>query len=186
MTDIFTRATVETKRLRLEPYALAHASALNAINNEPQIMEFLSDGNSETIADTQAKIANVRHRWETLGFGWWAIIDPRSEKMIGAVCLKHVDNVEGAELEIGWRLTASANGHGYATEAGIAATDYAFDVIGVDHVIAVADERNIASHRVMERIGMQFRSHETHYGALCKTYVLNKSQHRKRDRSSFP
>lgn len=62
MTDIFARATIETERLRLEPYAQAHASALNAINNEPQVMEFLSDGVPETIADTQAKIATVRAR----------------------------------------------------------------------------------------------------------------------------
>lgn len=178
MTDIFARATIETERLRLEPYAQAHASALNAINNEPQVMEFLSDGVPETIADTQAKIATVRARWESFGFSWWAIIEPKSEFMIGAACLQHVDNKAGAELEIGWRLTASANGHGYATEAGLAAADYAFNVIGVEHVVAVADQGNIASHRVMERIGMRFRGVETHYDALCKTYVLHRSDRR--------
>jgi len=181
MTDIFARATIKTKRLRLEPYAPAHAQALHAINNEPQVMEFLSDGVPETIADTQAKITAVQNRWETFGFGWWAIIEPKSELVIGAACLQHVDNVEGAELEIGWRLTASASGRGYATEAGLAAANYAFDVIGINHVVAVADQGNIASHRVMERIGMLFRGVETHYDVLCKTYVLHRSDHREQN-----
>ncbi len=177
MSDIFTTAIITTPRLRLEPFAPLHAPALNAINNEPQVMEFLSDGTPETMEKTHANIARVRERWEQLGYSWWAIINPTSETVIGAACAQNVANEDDAEIEIGWRLATSANGHGYATEAGKAVATYAFETIGVDHVVSVAHPKNIASHKVMQRVGMTYRGIETHYNESCTTYVLHKSDH---------
>ena len=164
---------ITTDRLRLEPFAPGHATALNAINNEPQVMEFLTFGQPQPIAETRTAIARVQDRWVRLGYGWWAVILRETDTIIGAACLQHVANVDSAELEIGWRLTTSATGHGYATEAGKAAANYAFDTVGADHVIAVANPANVASHRVMERIGMTLRGIETHYDEPCTTYVLH-------------
>ncbi|KQI72232.1 guanosine monophosphate synthetase [Loktanella sp. 5RATIMAR09] len=175
MSDIFHTATILTERLRMEPFAIGHAPALNAINNEPQVMEFLTFGKPETPDETLTKIHLVRERWETLNFGWWALIRRDTEDIIGAACLQHVANDPDAPLEIGWRLTETATGSGYATEAGKAAATYGFETIGLDQIIAVAHQKNIASHRVMERIGMRFRGVETHYNEPCKTYVLEKS-----------
>jgi RimJ/RimL family protein N-acetyltransferase len=175
MPNIFETATILTERLRMEPFGVAHAPALNAINNEPQVMEFLTFGKPETQDETLTKIRLVRKRWEALHFGWWALIRHDTEDIIGAACLQHVANDPEAPLEIGWRLTGSATGNGYATEAGKAAASYAFDTIRLDQVIAVAHQNNLASHRVMERIGMRFRGIETHYNEPCKTYVLSKS-----------
>ncbi|MDB4111532.1 GNAT family N-acetyltransferase [Yoonia sp.] len=174
MTDIFKTAIITTQRLRLEPFAIHHAPYLNAINNEPQVMEFLTHGRPEPIEKTHATIARVRERWERLGYSWWAIIVRDTDSVIGAACVQNVANKAGAELEIGWRLATASTGHGYATEAGKAASDYAFDVISAAKVIAVADPKNIASHRVMERVGMTFRGIETHYDESCTTYVMQK------------
>lgn len=174
MSTIFEEATIETERLRLAPFSQDHLTALNAINNEPKVMEFLSYGRPETIAGTMTKIDSVRERWTRLGFSWWTIIAKSTDRIIGAACLQHVANQPQAELEIGWRLATTAHGYGYATEAGKAAADYAFDVIGIGHVISVADPKNLASHKVMERVGMQFRGIETHYDEPCTTYVLHR------------
>jgi RimJ/RimL family protein N-acetyltransferase len=175
MSDIFTNAVITTERLRLEPFAIAHAQYLNRINNEPQVMQFLTDGTPEAITKTRAAITRVRERWTRLGYGWWAIRLGATDEVIGAACAQNVANEDGAEIEIGWRLATSATGHGFATEAGIAAATYSFDVIGVDHVVAVADPRNTASHNVMKRIGMTYRGLETHYDEICTTYALHKS-----------
>lgn len=178
MVDIFTTAIITTVRLRLEPFAPAHAPALNAINNEAQVREFLSDGTIETMEKTLADVSRVRARWERLGYGWWAIIDLKTDDVIGAACAQNVANEVNAEIEIGWRLSTSVTGHGYATEAGQAVADYAFDVIGVDHVVSVAHPKNVASHRVMQRVGMTFRGIEIHYGEPCTTYALHKTDQR--------
>jgi len=57
-------------------------------------------------------------------------------------------------VEIGWRLTRSAWGNGYATEAARAVLAFAFDELRLDEVISFTSTTNVASQRVMERIGM--------------------------------
>jgi RimJ/RimL family protein N-acetyltransferase len=168
-------SVITTDRLRLEPFAPNHATALNAINNEPEVMEFLTLGQPQPLSKTQLAIAKVQERWARLGYGWWAVILRGTETVIGAACLQHVANVDSAELEIGWRLSTAATGHGYATEAGRAAAEFAFDVVGASHVIAVAHPDNTNSHRVMERIGMQLRGTEIHYDETCTTYLLTRN-----------
>jgi RimJ/RimL family protein N-acetyltransferase len=163
---------IETPRLRLVPFAQAHAPALNAINNEPSVMEFLSNGTPETLQETIAAITRVLVRWQRLGYGWWAVFDRLTNDIIGAACVQNTANTDNAPLEIGWRLTNNSRGKGFATEAGQAAIDFAFGNLGADHVVSVADPRNIASHKVMIRLGMTYRGIETHYDVPCTTYVL--------------
>ena len=174
MTDLPPHATVHTDRLRLEPWAPEHAVALNAMNNEPEVMEFLSDGTPETLEQTQAAVGRVRDRWERLGHSWWAIFEKSTDTLVGAACVQNVSHIEGAELEIGWRLSTKATGKGYATEAGLAAARYAFEVMGVDHVIAAINPNNNNSQRVAERVGMTFRGRERQYDQETTTYVLYK------------
>ena len=175
MSDLPAHTTVLTERLCLEPFAVDHAPALNAMNREERVMEFLLPGPPPTMDETRDSITRVRAAWQTLGYSWWTITLRATGQIAGAACLQNVARIPGAELEIGWRLAAAHTGQGYATEAGLAAARYAFDVVGADHVIAVADQRNINSHRVMERIGMTYRGIERHYDADCTTYVLHKS-----------
>ncbi|MEM8537864.1 MAG: GNAT family N-acetyltransferase [Pseudomonadota bacterium] len=175
MTDIFTRATLTTQRLLLTPFATAHAADLNAIDNEPEVMQFLSKGTPKTLDETRERIDSVRKRWENHGYSWWTVSLRSTGHIIGAACAQHTANIPTAEIEIGWRLATAATGHGYATEAGLAAARYIFQNTNASHVIAVAHPDNINSHRVMQRIGMTYRGIETHYNEPCTTYVLHRS-----------
>jgi RimJ/RimL family protein N-acetyltransferase len=58
--------------------------------------------------------------------------------------------------EIGWMLTRSAWGHGYATEAGAAVRDEAFVSLELESIVAVHHPANPASGRIMEKLGMEF------------------------------
>ena len=55
--------------------------------------------------------------------------------------------------EIGWSFHPDAWGRGYATEAGAAAIDWAFDNLGWDDVIHCIHPENRASQRLAERFG---------------------------------
>jgi RimJ/RimL family protein N-acetyltransferase len=54
-------------------------------------------------------------------------------------------------------VAVAARGRGLATEAAGAAIAYAFDVLGVDEVVAYTSPGNAASLRVMEKLGMTVR-----------------------------
>ena len=59
-----------------------------------------------------------------------------------------------AETLLAWRLARAHWGKGYAHEAAAAAVAYAFDVIGLDELVAFTVPANARSRRVMERLGM--------------------------------
>jgi RimJ/RimL family protein N-acetyltransferase len=54
---------------------------------------------------------------------------------------------------LGYCFTEASWGHGYATEAARALLRWAFDTLDLNRVQAEADTRNIASARVLEKLG---------------------------------
>jgi RimJ/RimL family protein N-acetyltransferase len=89
------------------------------------------------------------------GFGFWAVEVRASGEFIGFTGLDTLDEeMPFTGIELGWRLARPACGHGYATEAALAALQYGFDVIGLPEIMAVTVAVNLRSRAVMERIGM--------------------------------
>ena len=73
-------------------------------------------------------------------------------KFFGQSC----EDVSPDEVEIGWMLSPSARGKGYATEAGAAIRNEAFERLGLESIVAVHHPANAASRRVVERLGTAF------------------------------
>jgi RimJ/RimL family protein N-acetyltransferase len=65
------------------------------------------------------------------------------------------DGAEGVQAELGWCLDPDYSGHGYATEAVTALVDLCFGTLELRRLIANCFADNVASWRLMERIGMR-------------------------------
>lgn len=65
----------------------------------------------------------------------------------------------GTQAELGWVLDPAATGHGYATEAVRALIGYCFEQLGLRRVVANCFLDNVASWRLMERVGMRRELH---------------------------
>lgn len=76
-----------------------------------------------------------------------------TKKLIGILTKYHV---EGKEVEIGYGIGSSYWNHGYVTEAVKAFINYLFDVEGFAVVTASFFVNNLASKRVMEKVGMTY------------------------------
>jgi len=59
-------------------------------------------------------------------------------------------------VDIGWRFKRSAWGKGYATEAAGACLEVAYSKFGLEEVLAFTTDTNVASQKVMKKIGMQY------------------------------
>ncbi|MEP2784276.1 MAG: GNAT family N-acetyltransferase [Pseudoruegeria sp.] len=164
----------ESNRLRLEPHSVQHLADLNRMNNTPEIMQFLGGDIPEPLERTEESINKIQRRWAKYGFGWWVLIEKTSDRVVGAACLQHLAHLESNPLEVGWRLFPEFQGMGYATEAGQAAIDYAFGPVGIDYLTAVTHPQNIASQKVMQRLGMTNIGEQIHYDEVCATYELHK------------
>ncbi|WP_039016900.1 GNAT family N-acetyltransferase [Halocynthiibacter namhaensis] len=175
MGDIRSGNIIHTQRLRLVPFSTEHQDALYEMDSDPDVMRYLGDGSVKTPEETAAGIERVQKRWRKLGYGWWAVFECETNEIIGAACLQNLANQDEAPLEIGWRLKPSAQGKGFATEAGFAAIRFAFEEIGTDYLVAVANPQNYASQQVMERLGMRCIGVEEHYAEPCVVYELHKA-----------
>jgi len=106
-------------------------------------------------------LAFADQHWERHRFGPWTALLKETGEAVAAVDLhfagEGIAGVEADEIEVGWVVAVDARGRGLATEVGSAAIAYAFDVLGVDEVVAYTSPDNAASLRVMEKLGMTVR-----------------------------
>lgn len=142
---------LETARLILRPWSLDDLDATVAMDSDPAVMRFI-----HPVEDPEEHRAWARQRL-TAGFGpglgFWSVFakdDPA--RFLGFMILKRLP---GHELvEIGWRLVRDAWGKGFASEAALALRDHGFGSLGLPQIVAVAHPDNLASHRVMAKIGL--------------------------------
>lgn len=100
------------------------------------------------------------------------------------------DQAAGQQAEIGWVLDPSIHGRGFGTEFAAALLDLAFDGLGVRRVEASCFADNLASRRVMEKIGLRlegtFREDSLHRSGRWldgMTYALLASEYGARQSS---
>ncbi len=100
------------------------------------------------------RMASQIGHWVLLGFGYWAVEEKETGDFAGCVGLWR--SPEWPELELGYWLVPAAWGKGYATEAGAAARDFAWEVVHAESLVSYIAPENEASKRVAERLGARF------------------------------
>lgn len=164
-----------TQRLRLEPMADAHFDGLLAMNSLPEVMRYIS-GKPDTAADTLAAIERVKARWAAHGFSWWSMFELASGKLVGACGVMYLGGAPANPHELGWRLHPDYWGKGFASEAAARIARYAFDDLRAPLVTAVRHPDNLASARVMERLGMRYRGEEQWYERTLSVYEMTREE----------
>ena len=148
---------LETERLILRRWRDDDLDPYAAMNADPEVMRYIGDGHVHARTEAAASLARIRQEWDTHGFGRWAV-ERRSDGAFAGFCgvgfLKSFPEL-GGEPEIGWRLPRALWGAGYATEAAIASRDDFFRTTAYDHLISLSNPGNVASERIMEKLGMR-------------------------------
>ena len=108
-----------------------------------------------TDMDVQIWLDRQRKRYETYGFGLWAVILKNTKEMIGQAGLTLQPYKDTEVLEIGYLLKEKFWHYGYAREAAAGCKKYAFEVLKQDKVCSVIKVDNASSIRVAESIGMR-------------------------------
>jgi RimJ/RimL family protein N-acetyltransferase len=146
-------AEITTERLIMRGWREADLAPWAAMNADPEVRRYV--GPLLTFEQAAAWVLNYQDDLDRYGFGFWAVEIRASGEFIGFTGLNTVDKeMPFSGVELGWRLARPAWGHGYATEAGLAALRYGFGTMGLPEVVAVTMARNVRSQAVMRRIGM--------------------------------
>jgi RimJ/RimL family protein N-acetyltransferase len=140
---------LETGRLLLRPTAAADFEAWADLMADTEAARYVG-GVQGRHAAWRGFLAMVG-AWQVQGFGMFSVIEKASGRWVGRVGPWYP--VEWPGTEIGWTLARDTWGRGYATEAAIAATDWAFEHLGWSEVIHSIDPANVASQQVAMRLG---------------------------------
>ena len=173
-----------TARLRFEPLNESHLDGLHAMNSRPEVMRYIT-GEPETREQTAAMIARVQRCWAAWGTSWWAFVEVQSGRIAGAGAVQYLRReatppadlmlLRSNPLELGWRLHPDFWRQGLASEAAQHMAAFAFNNLAAAELLAVRHPDNIASGRVMDRLGMRYRGLETWYGKSLATHSLTQA-----------
>jgi ribosomal-protein-alanine N-acetyltransferase len=140
-----------TERLVLRPPTLDDLPAWHAIYLDAEEVWYGAPRSS--LDENRTKLERQIAHLEQHGFGMSAVEPAASGETIGAAGLQHLE--DGPEIEVGYRFLKEHWGHGYATECAEASIAYGFDELGLERIVAVALESNLASRRVLEKCGLR-------------------------------
>ena len=115
----------------------------------------------------------ISHYARKPGLGIWATILKEDGTFVGASGLVYYDNT--TDIEIGYRMLQQHWNKGYATEASRGLLNYGFTVLGLKKIVCSAHVGNIASRRVMEKLGMTYIDNRVHYGCLQAYYEIHRN-----------
>ena len=160
----------ETPRLILRQFSLADAPLILQLNSDPEIVKYVHEPILETEQQAKNIIENIILPQYKNNLGRWAIHKKDNNEFVGWCGLKYV--VARDEIDLGYRLIQSAWGKGLATEAALHSLEYGFDKLNLQLVTGRAHIENLASIRVLEKIGMQFISEGIVDDCPVKTYTL--------------
>ncbi|BDA71519.1 probable acetyltransferase [Calothrix sp. PCC 7716] len=162
---------IETTRLCLRPLAITDLNDLAEIYSDPEVMRYRLLPEPASRKQTQESLESYILHWKEYGFGRWAAIYKTSRQLIGHCGLEHITSLK--EIELSYLLAREYWGQGLATEAAMALLQYAWETLQLKRLVAIAKPENLASRRVMEKIGMQYEKNIQFYGVEWMLYKIN-------------
>ncbi len=144
---------IETSRTILKPFSEEDAEAAFGWLGDPAVMRYIPSGLDASVEDTRKRIAMYREHQAAHGFSRWVIRERTSGLLIGDSGLLALEAVGG--IDLGFRLAVSHWGKGFATEVAKAWVHAAVEDLRLPRLVAFAHPQNVASLRVLERVGFR-------------------------------
>ncbi|MEU9592560.1 GNAT family protein [Streptomyces sp. NPDC048219] len=144
--------SLHTARLRLRPFTDADTDDLFALMSDARILRYWDSPPWTERSRAEGFLATCR-RVEQEGTGVRLAVDRVSDGAFIGWCTLHRWNPDFRSASLGYCYGEAAWGKGCATEAARALLGWAFDTLDLNRVQAEADTRNVASARVLEKLG---------------------------------
>jgi ribosomal-protein-alanine N-acetyltransferase len=144
---------LETARLLLRPSCVEDSERVHALWADERVRLFLFDGRAISPDEARSFIEESVSNFEDHGYGLWLVFERRRPgRLVGFAGLLRSD---GESPNLLYGIHPDFWGRGYATEAAGAVLRYAAESLSVARVRADVDEPNVASVRVLEKLGMR-------------------------------
>jgi len=171
---------LETERLVLGPWQSSDWTAFRSIATDTEVMRYITGGTPWTddqirnFVDRQVKLYSER------GFCRWKLLAKTTGEMIGFCGVGFWS--DAPDPEIGWWLAPRFWGRGLATEAARTALRDVFERVRLERIISVARPENVASIRIMEKLGLKLECEFENQGVRLVRYAIGRPQRERTNR----
>jgi RimJ/RimL family protein N-acetyltransferase len=167
---------IKTPRLCLRPFEPSDLEAYHAaVYGDAEVMRFMPGGVPREKTQTEALIQEFIAFKRDHCFGAWAVV--YEDRVIGHCGLIYIPNTR--EIELFYALGKAHWGSGLTTEAAKAVLDYGFETCELRLIHALAVPENVASTRVMEKIGLAYQGVTKRYygGTPLAHYQITRNEY---------
>ncbi len=152
---------MQTSRLHLRAFQPEDAEHLFQMNNDWECIQYTGDVAFENLGEAGNFIKNYDH-YQKYSFGRWTVLDKISGEFLGWCGLKYDEELH--EYDLGFRFLKKNWGKGYATEASQLCLKLGFEKFGMQEIVGRVMPENIASIKVLEKLGMIYKETRTKNG----------------------
>ena len=146
---------LETKRLTVRPFSLCDADFIVELLNEKAFIENIGDKKVRSLDDARCYLRDGPiASYQRYGIGLWRIGLQGDDASIGMAGLLKREQL--ADVDLGYALLAEYCGNGYALEVTSAVMTYARELLGYRRVVAVVNEGNKSSIRLLKKLGFEY------------------------------
>ena len=161
-TSIEVHMTIETERLILRAWRETDLAPFIRMNADSEVMRYFP-GTLDP-AQTELLYRNILQEFADYGYGLYAAEEKQSGSFMGFIGF-HWARFEADFcpcVEIGWRLAKEFWNRGYATEGASACLEHGAAELGFDKIYSFTSVNNLASQRVMQKLGMTLEQYFDH------------------------
>lgn len=149
---------LETARLILRELTIDDVEGMFSLDSDDLVHTYLGANSIKSKAESLAQINFIRDQYIKNGIGRWAVIDKKTNEFLGWAGFKLITEETNRHInyyDLGYRFIRQHWGKGYATEVAKALLNYGFDVLKLKTIYAIADIENLASIKVLEKVGLK-------------------------------
>lgn len=154
IAELVRDLTLRTDRLLIRRFAQRDIDADVDHQLHPDVMRHIRAVPSRQKAEDDALAYCEPWKGDEGEWCAFAVVLPDTSEYLGALVFR-IENFDRQTVEFGYRFHPDHQGYGFATESCRALLQFLFETAGVHKVIALCSEQNVASYRLMERLGMQ-------------------------------
>lgn len=166
---------IESQRLILRDYRTVDFERVHLYGSDPDFSKYEAWG-PNTADDTRNFIAlKQKDPLESPRFTYdLAVCLKEDHNILIGGCRIGLESQTSAVASMGWAINPDYQSQGYATEAASALIHFGFEKLQLKVIYATCDTRNIASYKVMEKLGMKrvgcLKAHKTIKGFVRDSY----------------
>lgn len=178
---------MQTSRLQLRRFQQSDLHDLFSYASVEGVGEKAGWPHHKSLAESQAILDRFVASDEV-----WAIVHREDHKVIGSIGLHHrpdESSHQEGDLVLGYVLARAYWGHGYMTEAARCLIEEAFLQWNIPRIRVAHFKENIASQRVIEKLGFTYEKDGTYHATLLnkvfdeRKYILTREDYINRSKS---